>query len=114
MIGRMRMDLSEQQWDAVVEGQLIAPDGTRYVRRTTKTKRRTCESLLGEGAPLVSFYWAGGQLDWFDGEDESSQWQAVRRAVTSEEPRPRGDVQWNAGVWEGDDGRSLVLLTGYC
>ncbi|HEX6876463.1 MAG TPA: hypothetical protein VF165_12450 [Nocardioidaceae bacterium] len=55
----MRTDLSEQQWDAVVEGQLIAPDGTRYVRRTTKTKRQTCESLLGEGAPLVLFYRAG-------------------------------------------------------
>jgi hypothetical protein len=109
---RVRADLSVTQWNAVAQGQIVAPDGTMYVRRTTKAKRRDCDALLADGAPLVLYYWAEGQLDWFDGNDTKDAWMNVRPAVTSE-PRQRG-LEWTAGAWESQDGKTLVLLTGHC
>lgn len=51
----MPVDLSREQWGAVTsEGRLQGPDGTEYVRRTTKTQRRICQELVECGAPLVS------------------------------------------------------------
>ena len=67
-----------------------------------------------EGAPLVLFYWAGEQLDWFDGVEAREQWRDVRPRVVSTDPRPKGDTEWTAGRWEGEGGRSLLFLTGHC
>lgn len=53
-------------------------------------------------------------MEWFDGADAETQWQAVRSAVTAQEPRRRGDLEWTAGRWEDDDARPLVMLTGHC
>ena len=110
---RVRTDLSEAQWDSVAHGEIVGPDGVKYVRRSTKAKRRACDDLLSSGSPLVLYYWAGGQLDWHDGEDAESAWAATRASVTIE-PRLRGDLEWTAGVWQSEDGRALVLLTGHC
>jgi hypothetical protein len=107
------VDLSEAQWFSVTDGEVMGPDGTRYVRRSTKAKRRACDELLTAGSPLVLYYYGGGQLEWTDGDDATSAWAATRSAVTTE-PRLRGDLEWTAGVWQSDDGRALVLLTGHC
>jgi hypothetical protein len=112
--GRVRHDLDEKNWHEVEQGRLIGPDGRGYTRRTTRAKRKQGDALLADGAPLVLFYWAGDQLQWFDGRDAQEQWQAVRPHVTSEEPRRKGDVEWTAGRWEDEDGRPLLLLTGHC
>lgn len=109
----MRADLSVSQWDSVTHGEIVGPDGATYVRRSTKAKRRDCDDLLGAGSPLVMYYWAGGQLDWHDGDEAEGAWAAVRGSVTTQ-PRLRGDVEWTAGVWQTENGRSLVLLTGHC
>ena len=110
---RVRTDLSEAQWDSVTHGEIVGPDGPKYVRRSTKAKRRDCDDLLGAGAPPVLYYWAGGQLDWHDGDDAGGVWESARASVTTE-PRLRGDLEWTAGVWQSEDGRALVLLTGHC
>ena len=110
----MRADLHDKQWDQVHEGWLMGPDERRYSRRTTRTKRKDAERLVEEGAPLVLFYWAGQQLDWFDGAEAREQWQDVRSQVVSTEPRPKGDIEWTVGRWEDEDGRPLLFLTGHC
>lgn len=110
----MRADLSSSQWGAVEHGRLTAPDGTSYVRRTTRTKRRTCDGLVAAGAPLVLYYWAGGQLDWCDGPEAGEAWADVRGAVTAQEPRPEKRMEWTAGLWEDADGQQIILLTGHC
>lgn len=101
------------QWDSVARGEIVGPDGVAYARLSTKATRRDCDELLAAGSPLVLHYWAGGQLDWYDGDDAGSAWAGCRTAVTTE-PRRRGDLEWTAGVWSSYDGRALVLLTGHC
>ncbi|SDY68682.1 hypothetical protein SAMN05661080_04287 [Modestobacter sp. DSM 44400] len=110
----MRVQLSDQRWDEVLGGQLTAPDSRRFSRRTTRTKRREGDDPIAAGAPLVLYYWAGGQLEWFDAADAAQQWRAVRVHVTSQEPRPTGDVEWTVGRWEDERGQPLLLLTGHC
>lgn len=110
----MRLNLSDEHWHEVEQGRLLGPDARRYARRTTRTKRKEADGLVAEGAPIVLFYWAGDQLDWFDGPDAEDQWQAIRPHVISAEPRRKGDIEWTAGRWEDDDGRPLLLLTGHC
>lgn len=110
----MNTDLADDQWEAVGRGELTAPDGVRYVRRTTRAKRRDCDVLISEGTSLVLFYWAGGQLDWLDGTDADKGWREVRAAVTSNLQPPKGDLQWTAGIWESYESQQIVLLTGTC
>jgi hypothetical protein len=109
----MRRRLGEEQIEQVTAGQLTVPDGTTYTRRTTRTGRRTCDEMIGNGSPLVIYYWAAAQLDYFDGPDAELGWRAVRSAVT-QHPRLGGDVEYTAGIWKDYDGRGLVLLTGHC
>ncbi len=60
------------------------------------------------------FYWAGGQLDCFEGPEAVARWATERKSVTSQEPRPNKTLQWTAGIWESTDGKPLVLLMGHC
>lgn len=110
----MRRDLSEQHVHEPEQGWLVAPDGRRYFRRSTKTKRREADELIAEGAPLVLYYWAGDQLDWCDGDDARDEWRVVRPSVVTGEPSRKGDIEWTAGRWEDEEGRLLVLLTAHC
>ncbi|ONI71708.1 hypothetical protein BWI15_16275 [Kribbella sp. ALI-6-A] len=109
----MRVDLSGTQWDAMEQGRLTSPDGVLFQRRGTKAKRRICDEAISRGAPLVLFYWAGGQLDWLDGPDAQAVWQSVRAAVTVE-PRARGELEWTAGLWQSEADQTVVVLTGHC
>jgi hypothetical protein len=113
MIGGMRVDLAAARLSTIERGQLTGPDGTVFVRRGTRAKRRACDDAIALGSPLVLYYWAGGQLDWLEGEAAQHEWKAVRPAVTRE-PRPRGDLEWTAGVWQAEDGRTVLVLTGHC
>jgi hypothetical protein len=110
----VRRHLSDGQWDEPEQGRLTAPDARRFSRRTTRTKRKDADGLIADGAPLVLYYWAGGQLEWFDGADAVARWHEVRSHVVSGEPRPKDDVEWTAGRWEDEEGRSLLFLTGHC
>ena len=109
----MRADLAETQWETLAQGEPVGPDGVKYVRRSTRAKRRVCDDLLHAGSALVLYYWAGGQLEWTDGEDALNTWATTRSAVVPE-ARSRGDLEWTAGVWQAEDGQTLVLLTGHC
>jgi hypothetical protein len=113
MIGVMRVDLAASQFTAVERGQLTAPDGVVFVRRGTRAKRRVCDEAIAQGSPLVLYYWAGEQLDWFDGDDARDEWTSIRGRVTSE-PRLRGELEWTAGLWHANDDRAVVVLTGDC
>jgi hypothetical protein len=112
----VRQDLSDDQWNAVEEGELTAPTGIVYSRRTTRMKRKDAASLVSSGCPVVT-YWPGGlpertEVVWHDGEDAQTAWASARAEVTSETPHPprRGAVA-TAGRWESPDGHALLVLT---
>jgi hypothetical protein len=112
----VRQDVSDEQWNAVEEGELAAPSGTFYSRRTTRMKRKDADSLVASGCPVVT-YWPGGlpemtRVVWHDGEDAREVWAGARAEVTSDAPHPprRGAVA-TAGRWESVDGQALLVLT---
>ncbi|WP_097184619.1 hypothetical protein [Blastococcus haudaquaticus] len=112
----MKQDLSGEEWKAVEEGELVAPTGTVYGRRTTRMKRRDADSLVASGCSVVT-YWPGGlpemtRVVWHDGEDARGAWADARADVTSETPHPphRGAVV-TVGCWESLDGQALLVLT---
>lgn len=113
MIDGMRVDLAAQL-RAMERGEFTAPDGAAFVRLGTRTKRRVCDEAISQGSPLVLYYWAGGQLDWFDGDDAAHEWAAVRGQVTAQQPQMRGELEWTAGLWRANGDRSAVVLTGHC
>ncbi len=87
----VRQDLSDDQWHAVEAGELTAPSGTTYTRRTTRMKRKDAASLVESGCPVVT-YWPGGlpemtRVIWHDGEDARAAWESARGEITSDTPR---------------------------
>ena len=110
----MRKDPSDEQWDAVDGGQLTAPNGTTYSRRTTRMKRKEAASLVESGSPVVT-YWPGGlpektRVVWHDGQDAVLAWESARGEVTSDAPHlPRRGSVATAGGWESPNGDLLVL-----
>lgn len=110
----VRVELGEESFYAAEQGILLAPDGRYFTRRTTRTKRKDADQLVADGVPLVLYYWAGGQLDWFDGADARDQWRAVRSHVIAGPPKPKGPIEWTARRWEAEDGRVVLVLTGHC
>ncbi len=112
----VRQDLSDDQWYAVEAGELTAPSGTTYTRRTTRMKRKDAASLVESGCPVVT-YWPGGlpemtRVIWHDGEDARAAWESARGEITSDTPRPprRGAIA-TAGRWESPDGEDLLVFT---
>lgn len=111
----MRQDLSTDQWNAVEEGVLTAPDGRSYRRRTTRAKRREATALVEGGCPVV-VYWPGGlpertDVVWHDGEDARLAFSQLRTALTSDLPDPRKGAAATAGRWETSDGDTLLVVT---
>ena len=106
--------MGKDQWETVTGGELTGPDGRTYRRRTTRANRGIGDELIGAGSPLVLYYWAGDQLDWFDDQDAVERWRQVRSALTTMPPRVGKDVVWAGGAWADDDGHSVLLLTGHC
>ncbi|MFP5370703.1 MAG: hypothetical protein ACLGI3_08140 [Actinomycetes bacterium] len=112
----MRLDLSDDQWQAVEAGVLTAPNGTTYTRRTTRMKRKDATTMVESGRPVVTC-WPGGlpemtRVIWYDGEDARAAWESARGEVTSDPARPprRGAVA-TAGRWESPGGEDLLVLT---
>jgi hypothetical protein len=112
----VRQDLSDGQWNAVEAGELTAPSGTSYSRRTTRMKLKEAGLLVHAGCPVVT-YWPGGMPEmtrviWHDGENARAAWESARGEVTSNTPRPRpsGAVA-TAGRWESPGGEALLVLT---
>ncbi len=112
----VRQDLSDEQWDAVDGGQVIAPTGITYSRRTTRMKRKDAASSVESGCPVVT-YWPGGlpektRVIWHDGEDARAAWESVRAEVTNDSPHPpQGGSVVTAGRWESPGGDTLLVLT---
>lgn len=110
----MRVELWGDEHPDFWEG-LLAPDGRRYRQKKARTTRKAGDQLIAAGAPLVLYYWAGGQLDWCDGQDAIDQWQVIRPHVVNTEPRPTSRrLEWTVGRWETDDGEVIVVLIGHC
>jgi hypothetical protein len=110
----VRVSLADQQWDAVESGQLTSPSGLRFIRSSSRMKRRDADALIAAGVPLVLYWYGGHQLDYFDGFEAVEQWQTVRPAVTSQTPQLGGDVVWTGGRWASDDDQEILVLTGQC
>ncbi len=111
----MRRDLSAEQWSAVEEGQLTAPDGRTYHRRSTRLGRRVAADLVLAGCPVVT-HWPGGgpgwtRVVWHDGNDAVAAWSGARADVTGDTPRPRsGRAVVTAGRWESPDGDAVAVV----
>lgn len=112
----MRQDLSDDQWNAIEAGELTAPSGASYSRRTTRMKRKEATSLVEAGCPVVT-YWPGGvpemtRVIWHDGEDAPAAWESARSDITSESPRATSSgAVATAGRWESPGGGDLLVLT---
>jgi hypothetical protein len=109
-------DLADEQWTVIASGQLTAPDGTVYHRRTTRTRRQDADALIASGTPLICYWYGGGQLDWHDGDDAPAAWTRLRLRVIAHTPRPDpgGEPLWTAGRWDSDNGHTILVLTGNC
>jgi hypothetical protein len=59
----VRRELSDGVWNAHGPGQLAAPDGRTYRRRTTRIERGEAEALADSGCPVVT-YLPGGRVVW--------------------------------------------------
>ena len=112
----MIYDLADEQWRAIESGQLIAPEGTVYHRRTTRTRRQDADALVASGAPLICYWYGGGQLDWHNGDDARAAWARLRPRVTAQTPRPdsSGAPVWTAGRWDSSNGHTILVLTAHC
>ena len=111
----MRLDLSATPWHAVEEGQLTAPDGRTYRRRSTRSSRRAAAALVAEGRPVVT-HWPGGlpettRVVWHDGDDAVAAWADARADVTSGTPEPRKGPVVTVGRWESPDGAVALVLS---
>ena len=108
------MSLADEQWNAVADGRLTSPAGVRFVRRSTRIRRRDADDMIAAGTPLVLYSFGSGRLDYCDGPEAVQQWNAVGGALVGQEPRPHGDLVWTGGRWLSDDDDELLLLTGHC
>lgn len=111
----MRYDLSAEQWHAVENGVLTAPDGRPFTRRSTRSKRKDAAALVEGGSPVV-VYWPGGlpqrtQVVWHDGADATTAFAEVRACLISDAPDPRKGTVATAGRWETQDGDALLVVT---
>ncbi len=114
-LGPVRHALSAEQWNAVENGVLTAPDGRSFTRRTTRAKRKDAAALVESGWPVV-VYWPGGLPEktsvlWHDGEDAQLAFAEVRSALTSDTPDPRKGTAATAGRWETEGGDALLVVT---
>jgi hypothetical protein len=114
----MRVDLSDRQRsEHLDQGKITGADECAYSRRGTKTKRSVCDELVEAGAPLVLYMYSSGQFEWFDGSDASEAWADVHPYVIATDPTTKQLAKhemWTAGIWESDEGRQLIYLTGSC
>lgn len=114
----MRVELGHRQRPEHREqGKVTGADDRAYTRRSTKAKRSVCDDLLAGGAPLILEMYGSGQFDWFDGEDATEAWSSARPYVITAAPTGKQlskHEMWTAGIWESDEGRQLVYLTGSC
>jgi hypothetical protein len=105
----VRRELSDGEFDALGMGQLVAPDGRTYARRTTRMKRREVEALVESGCPVLT-YFPGGRLVWHDEDDGWPAWADARPLLTTDTPDPRHGESVTAGRWESSDGSPMVVL----
>lgn len=114
----MGIDLASQQRAEHRErGMVTGADGRRYHRRGTKAKRSVADEVVAAGAPLILEMYSSGQFEWFEGDDAAKKWAEIRPHVVSAQPtvkQLRKHEMWNAGIWEDDNGRQLLYLTGFC
>ena len=110
----VQISLVQEQWDALAQGQLVSPAGVRFVRRSSRIKRRDADAMMAAGAPLVLYSYGRTQLDYCDGAEAVQQWNAVRGSLVRQEPQPPGEVVWTGGRWVSEDQDELLLLTARC
>lgn len=111
--GRVPLELSDEAWIQIEGGRLTCPDGRTYDRRGTRASRKRAAEIVAAEKRLVTRYWAGGELSWFEGPEATRRWEELRSAVV-QQPRSVGNVEWTAGLWEAPDGVRLLLLDGHC
>ncbi|MFC5009624.1 hypothetical protein [Nocardioides plantarum] len=98
-------------------GQITGADGRAYSRRGTRATPSVADELIGSGAGLVLDMYSTGQFEWFSENEARVRWADVRPHVISGRPTTKQlgkHEMWNAGVWQADDGTTLVYLTGHC
>jgi hypothetical protein len=105
----VRRELSDRDWNARGHGQLDAPDGRTYHRRTTRMSRGEVEALVEAGSPVVT-YLPGGRVVWHDEDDSWPAWADARTSLTSGLPESVGGTSVTAGRWESFRGSPLVVL----
>ena len=108
-VGVVHRVLSDGDFDALGSGQLVAPDGRTYTRRSTRMRRRDVDGVVAAGSPVVT--WSpGGALVWHDGDDAGPAWGQERPLLTAEAPDPARRESVTAGRWETADGCTAVVL----
>lgn len=110
----VRVDLIPRNAD--FSDHIEGPDGTVYLRQSSRLGRSRVDELVAWGIPLVVSWFGGHQLDRFDGDDALPAWRERRAHFTSEAPVPTSKrLRWTGGLHRTQNlERSLVVLTGHC
>lgn len=93
------------------DGSFVGRDGTEYRRTDVRLKRKLCDSLVSQGAVLVTSVYPEG-VRWYEGRGVAEQWQQIRARLVEGKNPPVRDLQWVGHLWESEAGLSLLYFEG--
>lgn len=93
------------------DGSVESPTGVVFRRTERKLKRRECDDLIRDGAPIMTDVYPAG-LVWWDGADAQERWVEISPRLVNRR-LPSVHEGWVAHVWEGENGDPVVHFDGW-
>ena len=93
------------------DGSIRGPGGGLFHRTERKLKRRECEDLIRDGAPILTDVYPDG-LEWWDAADARTRWTQIAPLLVN---RRTASIHegWVAHLWESEEGAPLIRLDGW-
>ncbi len=82
-----------------------------FRRTERKLKRRECDDLIRDGAPVMTDVYPDG-LEWWDGADAEMHWGEISPLLVN---RRTASVHegWVAHLWETESKEAIIRLDGW-